>query len=358
METNHATYLTQAIRLAQRGAGFVHTNPMVGAVLVYRGKVITTGYHSRFGGPHAERRLLETAQKKYSKTILSHSILYVTLEPCSNEHKKTLPCLPLVVQSGIKQIVIGSVDPNPKERGRSIRQLKRHGIQITVGVAQVECDYLIRTFRKWITTQQPFVLAKTAVSLDGKITAPDKQYLSNSAALRRVHELRQEFSAIAVGANTIIQDHPRLTTRLPGRKKIHQPVKVIFDHHLTIPWGHPVLDDNTIIFCGPNTSIKIHRRLQDRGVTVLAVTTIQQALAELAQRQLPSLLVEGGAGLLTSFMNQRAIDEFYFLYTPQIFGETQLAYCGKLANSVTLSAPTTEMLDDNILIRGYANYKN
>lgn len=372
MEPNHQAYLTQAIQLARRGAGWVQTNPMVGAVLVYRGKVIATGYHAKFGGLHAERRLLNIAQKKYSKTILRQSTLYATLEPCSNEDKKTPPCLPLVLRSGIKQIVIGSTDPNPKESGRSIRQLKRHGIQVITGVAQVECDYLIRTFRKWITTQQPFVLAKTAVSLDGKITAPGpprqdetsclveagKQYLSNPAALRRVHELRQEFSAIAVGANTIIQDNPRLTTRLSSRKKIHQPVKVIFDHHLTIPWGHPVLDDNTIIFCGPNTSIKMHRRLQDRGVTVLAVTTIQQALAELAQRQLSSLLVEGGAGLLTSFMNQRAIDEFYFLYTPQIYGETQLAYCGKLVNSVTLSAPTTEILDDNILIRGYANYKN
>lgn len=357
METNHAAYLRQAIQLARRGAGWVQTNPMVGAVLVYRGKVIATGYHAKFGESHAERRLLQTAQKKYPKTVLQQATLYLTLEPCTNKHKKTPPCLPLVLQSGIKNIVIGSVDPNPTERGKSIRVLKRHGITVTVGVMQTECDYLIRTFRKWITTQQPFVLAKTAVSLDGKITAPGKQYLSNAAVLERVHQLRQEFSAIAVGVNTIIQDNPRLTTRLTNRKKrLHQPVKIILDHHLHTPATSRAVDERTIIFCGTNISARAQRRLQQRGASVVPVDTIHEVLQELARRQLPSVLVEGGAGVLTSFINQRAIDEFYFFYTPQIYGETQLAYCGKLVNNVTLSAPTTELFDDNILIRGYANY--
>ncbi len=355
METNHATYLKQAIQLAQRGAGWVGTNPMVGAVLVHHGKVIATGYHAQFGGAHAERRLLQTAQKKYSKIILRQSTLYVTLEPCSNLHKKTPPCLPLVLASGIKHIVIGSIDPNPNERGRSIKQLRRSGIQITVGVCKTECDYLIRTFCKWITQRQPYVLAKTALSLDGKITAPDQKYLSNSTALRRVHELRQEFSAIAVGANTIIQDQPSLTTRLAGKKHLHQPVKVIFDAHLITPATSKILDQHTIIFYhNPSHPLS---RYQKTGATLVQVKNVREALRVLAERNISSLLVEGGAGLLTSFINQRAIDEFYLLYSPQIFGASQLSYCGEINNRVTLSALTLESLGDNFLIRGYATYE-
>lgn len=362
MVTNSTTTQTpevvmrMAIQQARRGAGFVRTNPMVGAVLVYQGKVIASSYHAKFGEAHAERRALETALKKYSATVVKNSTLYVTLEPCSANHKKTPPCLPLILKSGIKQVFIGSVDPNPKESGRSGKQLRKHGVQVIVGVAQAECDYLIRTFRKWITTHQPYVLAKTALSLDGKITAPGKQYLSNATALRRVHELRQEFSAIAVGVNTIIHDNPRLTTRLPKQKKLHHPVKVIFDHALRTPQSSRALDERTIIFCGVQSQQSARRRLEQRGAVVVPIQDVREALLVLAERQLPSLLVEGGAGLLTSFINARAIDELYLLYTLQIFGAKQLAYCDKLDYSVTLSAPSTEQLEDNIVLHGYAKY--
>jgi diaminohydroxyphosphoribosylaminopyrimidine deaminase/5-amino-6-(5-phosphoribosylamino)uracil reductase len=353
--------MQQALALARRGAGFVNPNPMVGAVLVYNNKIIAQGYHAKFGGAHAERNLLRTALKKYSKTILAQAHLYLTLEPCSRTNKKTPPCLPLILNSGIKQVIIGSVDPHPQESGNSIKLLKKHGIKVNVGIKKNECDYLIRAFRKWSTTQQPYIIGKVALSLDGKITTPNNQrYLANKLALQRVHELRQECSAIMVGVNTIIHDNPKLNTRLSKKQlqqaQPHHPIKIILDHHLRTPVTSCCLDKNTIIVCSPSITKANYKKYQCLGVKILPVSNLKKILFLLGKRGFSSILVEGGASVLTSFINQRLIDEWWYFITPQLFGAQQLPVVGNLQYSVNLKNIQTESLGDNLLIKGDAQY--
>lgn len=362
--------MQRAITVARRGAGFVKTNPMVGAVLARGHRILAESYHARFGGPHAERRLIQHASKRFTRAQLRSATLYLTLEPCSR-FGKTPPCLDYIVQSGIRHIVIGSLDPNPREQGRSVRALRRAGRRVDIGVAKTDCDYLIRTFRTWIQTQKPYVLAKVGMSADGKITSiRTRRYITNAASLRCVHELRQEFAGIMVGVNTIIHDNPRLDTRLPQRR-LHQPIKIILDSRLRTPVSSRCLDSNTMIACLPDASDRRKRQLSRTGATIIEVQAnrapgkqlfdqidVQALLTELGQRGLSSILLEGGSFLFTTFINSRAIDEFSIFIAPELYGATHLPFTYALQYTVSLTQPHFEILDDNILLRGYASYSS
>lgn len=362
--TAQVDYMQRAIALARNGAGFVQSNPMVGALLVDRaGRVVAESYHARFGGPHAERRIFERVRRCAGGT------LYVTLEPCQHTGK-TPPCLDFILNSGVKRVVIGTPDPNPVNHGKSIRALRRAGITVDVGVAQAECDYLIRTFRKWITTQQPFVLAKVGMSVDGKITTSGAyHYITNELALRRVHELRQEFDMIMVGVNTIIQDNPRLNTRLP-KQRLHHPIKVILDSRLRTPPHSKALDERTIIVCLESATFQRKQALAKTGAEILTVPpnrhhgkllfdqlNLSVVLAELGARGYTSILVEGGSYVFTTLINLQAIDEFYIFLAPCLFGAARLPITYALHYDVYFPKPVFEQLGNNMLMRGYATYR-
>lgn len=373
-------FMHHAVQLARRGAGFVQTNPMVGVVLVHNHNIIAQGYHQRFGGKHAENIALTQALKKYPARVLKASTLYLTLEPCSRVGK-TPACLPLVLQSGIKKVIIGSKDPNPKERGRSIKQLQQAGIAVHVGVAQIECDYLIRTFKKWITTHKPYVLAKVGMSLDAKVTPPQhSRYITNQASLERVHELRQEFDAIMVGVNTILRDNPKLNTRLPRKQLLHHPLKIILDSRLRTPPRNAVVDANTLIVCLEGSDTQRQRNLERRGAEVMTIPAehrnnkqlfeqidVLELLRLLGQRSITSILLEGGSHMFTNFINDQAIDEWYIFMAPSLYGATHLPFTYALQQPVRLQSLQVEPClstaqeiragyEDNILIRGYAQY--
>ena len=364
----HETHMQVAIDQARKGAGFVESNPMVGAVLVHKNKVLAKSYHARFGGPHAEARLLTKARKKFSPQILRHATLYITLEPCTTTGK-TPACMPQVVDAGIKRVVIGSKDPNPKERGKSVRAMRKAGVEVTTGVLSAECDYLIRAYAKWITTGLPFVLGKVGMSLDGKITPPhNHRYITNTASLRRVHDLRQEFDSILVGVNTVIRDNPQLNTRLPISKLSH-PTKVILDSRLRTPTKSALLNGDTIIACFKGSSLSRKRALARRGADIIELppyTTgskqlfdtmnLERLLEELGQRGITSLLIEGGSYVFTTFINRRIIDEFHIFIAPHLYGATRLPFTYALQNTVEFEDIKVEQLDDNILVRGYAKY--
>lgn len=364
----HAPWMRRALILARRGAGFVNPNPMVGAVLVNRGRLIASSYHARFGGPHAEQRLLKNLTVRCTPAQLRSATLYLTLEPC-HRFGKTPPCVPLIITSGIRHVIIGSHDPNPNERGRSIRALRRRGITVNVGIERKQCDELIRTYAKWIQTQKPYVLAKVGMSLDGKITPkPAHYYITNPASLQRAHELRQECSCLMVGANTIIHDNPKLDTRLPGRR-LHHPIKIILDSRLRTPTTSRCLDERTIIACLPTASDHRKRQLLKTGASILEIPPsrvhgkllfdhidIETLLAELGQQGMSSILLEGGSFLFTTFINARAIDEFAIFIAAELYGATHLPFTYALKYSVTLKHPRMEQIDDNVFIRGYATY--
>lgn len=355
--------MRRAVQLARQGAGFVQSNPLVGSVLVgANGKILAESYHAKFGGPHAERRVLERVRHSRGAT------LYVTLEPC-NYTGKTPPCIDLVLRSGVKHVVIGSLDPNPLVHGQSVKRLRRAGIHVDLGVAGEECDYLIRAFRKWVITKQPYVLAKVGMSLDGKITSSGAyHYITNQLALQRVHELRQEFDIIMVGVNTIIHDNPRLNTRLPQRR-IHHPVKVILDSRLRTPPHSKALDEHCIIVCLESAPYHRKKALAKTGAEILVVPPNRQrskmlfeqlnlpvVLAELGARGHTSILLEGGSYVFTTFINQQAIDEFHIFLAPRLFGAARLPVTYALQYDVNFPQPIFEQLGNNMLMRGYATY--
>ncbi|HBY73392.1 MAG TPA: bifunctional diaminohydroxyphosphoribosylaminopyrimidine deaminase/5-amino-6-(5-phosphoribosylamino)uracil reductase RibD, partial [Candidatus Kerfeldbacteria bacterium] len=278
-------------------------------------------------------------------------------------------CLDLIIKSGVKKVVIGTLDPNPITHGKSVRALRRAPLTVEVGVAQADCDYLIRAFRKWITTQQPFVLAKVGMSVDGKITtAGAYHYITNELALRRVHELRQEFDILMVGVNTVIQDNPRLNTRL-AQKRLHHPVKVILDSRLRTPPHSKALDERAIIVCLESAAYHRKKALAKTGAEIITVPPNRQrgkmlfeqlnmsvVLAELGARGYTSILLEGGSYVFTTFINQLAVDEFYIFLAPYIFGAAKLPFTYALHYDVQFSQPVFEQLGNNILVRGYAIY--
>ena len=218
----------RALELARRGEGRVHPNPLVGAVFVRNGRVLSEGAHERFGGPHAEVHALKGLKKTAGAT------LYVTLEPCDH-FGKTPPCTRLLAGSGLRRVVVAMKDPDPRVAGRGIRRLKKSGLRVTLGVLEGEARRLNRHYIHWMKKKIPYVTAKTGQSLDGKIATRTghSRWITGSAARRRVHELRASSDAILAGVNTVLRDDPLLTVRLSGSHA--QPLKVILDTTLKTP---------------------------------------------------------------------------------------------------------------------------
>src|SRR5436305_2048569 len=221
-QSTHEKFMRAALAEAEKGSGTTSPNPAVGAVLVLRNRIIARGHHRRAGGDHAEIDCL----RKLADPIPADAILYVTLEPCSTRGR-TAPCANYIVERGVKRLVIGAVDPNPKHRGRAIGFLRSAGIEIDIGVLEEECARLNEAFNKWIVTGTPFVTAKCGMSLDGHLTRPpgESPWLTSRSSRRHAHKLRAMVDAIIVGAETIRRDNPRLTVR-EGRQGT-QPWRVI-----------------------------------------------------------------------------------------------------------------------------------
>lgn len=221
-------YMALALKEAEKGMGFVAPNPLVGAVIVKDDRIISKGYHKRFGDLHAERQAIKNADED-----ISGSTLYVTLEPCCHVGKQP-PCTEALIKSGIKKVVVGSLDPNPLVSGKGIALLRKEGLNVEVGILREECDALNERFIFYMTYKQPFVYLKYAMTLDGKIATKtgDSKWISNEHSRQSVQKLRQKCSAIMVGINTVLADNPRLTCRIPKGEAL---VRIVCDSQLKIP---------------------------------------------------------------------------------------------------------------------------
>ena len=238
MQSDDEKFMSRALLLAAKGEGRVSPNPLVGAVLVKDGKIIGEGCHEFFGGPHAEVNAIKDAESKGAST--RGSTLYITLEPCSHSGglKKTPPCVPLIIKSGIKRVAIAAEDKNPEVKG--IEQLKFAGIKVKAGVLAREAETQNEAFLKYISTGKPFVALKMAQSEDGKIgcTGKSNVRISGKEFDAYCHLLRNRYDAILVGVNTVIADNPQLTCRMKGGRN---PVRIIMDSHLRTPLNAKVL---------------------------------------------------------------------------------------------------------------------
>ena len=221
--------MRRAIELAKKGGGYVHPNPLVGCVVVNNGEIIAEGYHEKYGEYHAERNALLRC-----KSETKGASLYVTLEPCCH-YGKTPPCTEIIIEKGIKKVFVGILDPNPLVAGKGVKILQDAGIEVEVGLCEDEIRELNKVFLKYITTKHPYVIMKTAMTLDGKIAAftGDSRWVTNEESRKLVHELRSEMAAVIVGIGTVLADDPMLNVRLEGNP--HQPIRIVVDSNLRIP---------------------------------------------------------------------------------------------------------------------------
>lgn len=334
MADHDLLYMKRALELAARGRGRTSPNPMVGAVVVKDGRVIGEGWHQQAGGPHAEVFALEEAGE-----AARGATLYVTLEPCSI-FGRTPPCVPLVIQSGVTRVCIASRDPNPKVDGQGSAALRQAGLVVEEGLLEEESRNLNEVYNKHITTGQPFVLVKVAMSLDGAVAAQsgDARWISGAESRARTHQLRAEYDAILTGSGTVRADDPLLTARLEDPNP-RQPLRIILDSRGSIPLQARLVatakEFPTLLVTTEQAAPEKIDSLKGSGVEVLVLESRQghiplpELLSRLGQRGISGVMVEGGPTLVTAFINARLFDKLVFFMAPKLLGADALPfYCG------------------------------
>lgn len=383
-----------ALMLAEKGSGSVNPNPLVGAVIVKDNKIIGMGYHEKYGENHAERNAVKNALED-----VEGSTLYVTLEPCAH-YGKTPPCVDLVIEKKFKRVVIGMLDPNPLVAGKSIKKLQENNIEVLVGVKEEECKKLNEVFIKYITTKTPFVVLKSAASLDGRIATAggESRWITCDESRRDGHKLRNKYMGILVGINTVIADNPKLNCRIneselndesdllnyiqennlayaeglkfmSRNRKAVNPVRIIVDSHLRVPLNSEVISDgkDTIIgtIRGCNESKK--NELESMGVKIIETepkqgkVDLKKLIEKLSEEGIDSILIEGGGNINFSALEEGIVDKAIFYIAPKIIGgeKTKNSIGGngflKLDDAVRLKDTSYRKINDDFVIEGYVD---
>ncbi|HEX3890656.1 MAG TPA: bifunctional diaminohydroxyphosphoribosylaminopyrimidine deaminase/5-amino-6-(5-phosphoribosylamino)uracil reductase RibD [Verrucomicrobiae bacterium] len=343
-------FMRLALRLARRGCGATSPNPMVGAVLVKGGKIIGRGWHRRAGLPHAEIEALRDAQK------LGHNprgaVLYVTLEPCCT-HGRTPPCTDAIISAGIKRVVVGATDPNPKHAGKGFKILRGVGIEVVHGILSDECERLNEAFNHWIVRRTPFVTVKAAMTLDGKIATAggESKWITGEKARAHGMKLRQGSDAILAGVNTILADNPSLTFRaakspkskVQNRKQLR---RIVLDSMARTPLNAKVVGDEftalTTIVASKLAPKNRVARLAKRANVLVAPSRngkidLRWLMKKLGSENVASILVEGGGEVNASFLLGGFAQRVAFFYAPKILGgrDSRKAVAGDGAKSLS-----------------------
>ncbi len=324
LQSSHHEYLMdKALALALRARGMTSPNPMVGAVLVKNGRVIAEGYHRRCGEDHAEIIALKKAGHN-----AKGAVLYVTLEPC-HHFGRTPPCVDTVIEAQIKEVIIAHLDPNPLTSGKSVQKLRKAGIKVEVGVCEQECRRANEIFIKYMTKKIPFVVAKSAQSLDGKIALANgtSKWITSEQSREHARKIRDEFDAIMVGINTVLKDDPRLT----GVNKDHRLRKIVVDSSLKISpkaelFKSGMASDSYLLTTKKAEPAKM-KAFQEKGVNVIICpgrggqVDLTFGLRELAKKEISSVLIEGGASLIGSALKAGLVDKMHVYIAPKIIGD-------------------------------------
>ncbi len=317
-------YMKMALELAQKGKGMTSPNPVVGAVIVKDGEIIGTGFHEKYGEPHAERNAINN-----SKGSLKDATIYVTLEPCCHTGK-TPPCTDAIIESGISRVVLGARDPNPKVAGQGIEMLKKNGLQVDEGVTSEECKDINKVFFHYIRTGRPYVTMKYAMTMDGKIAAAsgDSKWITGEEAREHVHIERSYNKAIMVGKGTVLKDDPMLNNRTE-KGADRNPIRIICDTNLSIPVSSNIVktakDIETIIATASDDHKK-QKKLTDAGCQIINVNKkdgridLKHLMELLGQKGIDSILLEGGAEINWEMMNAGLINKVQTYIAPKLFG--------------------------------------
>lgn len=317
-----ARWMRRALRLAARGRGKTSPNPMVGAVIVTRGRLAGEGYHRRAGGPHAEVWALREAGP-----AARGASLYVTLEPCSY-HGRTPPCTEALIEAGLRRVVVACTDPNPLVNGKGVRRLRRSGIEVAVGVLEQEAQDLNAAYCKHVTTGLPLVSLKAAMSLDGKIATPSREskWITGVRARAEAHRLRARHDAVLTGVETVLADDPKLTVRM---SRGSTPLRVVADSRARTPAAARLLTADgrppviAVTRQAPQTRI---RRLERAGAEIWVIgssagkVNLRSLMKRLGRRGIQSVLVEGGGTLAAGALAARLVDRVYFFVAPKLIG--------------------------------------
>ncbi|HCC68298.1 MAG TPA: bifunctional diaminohydroxyphosphoribosylaminopyrimidine deaminase/5-amino-6-(5-phosphoribosylamino)uracil reductase RibD [Nitrospiraceae bacterium] len=360
---NKDIFMKRALALAARAKGRTSPNPLVGAVIVKGNKIIAQGYHRKAGTPHAEVIALKKAG-----TECKGATLYVNLEPCCHTEKKTPPCTRLIIESGVKKVVVAMIDPNPKVSGRGIKELKDAGLAVEVGVMEPEARELNEAFIKFITKKEPFVILKVAQSLDGKIATPagESRWITGEKAQNYVHKLRSSVDAVLVGIGTVLKDNPSLTSRIPGGR---DPYRIIIDSFLRIPLDAKVLihnsDAKTIIATTRDAEKEKINSLKAQRVNILVIKDIngkvdlKALMKELGKLDITSVMIEGGSSINASAFQSGIVDKVMFFTAPKIIGGRDAIssiggeFTGTLKNSIKMHNLKVKKIGEDILLEGY-----
>jgi len=354
------SHLRRALELAARGQGLVEPNPMVGCVIADGERILGEGWHGRFGGPHAEIESLRVAGPCAGTTM------YVTLEPCCHQGK-TPPCTEAVIRAGIGRVVIAQRDPFPEVDGGGIGKLEEAGIQVEVGMLQEEAGYLNAPYLKLVTTGRPWIIAKWAMTIDGKIASRTgtSQWISSEASRAVVHRLRGRVDAVMVGRNTAQTDDPLLTARPPGPRTA---TRIVLDTGASLSPDSQLVrtaaEVPVLIAAADRAPAENRQRLTEAGCDVLLLTgqtpaeRLDQLLDELGRRQMTNVLVEGGARLLGSLFDLGAIDEVHAFIATKLIGgaDAPSPLAGKglaeMSQAVQLASPEVDVLDGDVHVHG------
>jgi diaminohydroxyphosphoribosylaminopyrimidine deaminase/5-amino-6-(5-phosphoribosylamino)uracil reductase len=355
-------WMDRALTLAERGRGYVEPNPLVGAVIVREGKVVGEGWHQRFGQAHAEINALAAAGDK-----APGATLYVTLEPCCHQGK-TPPCTEALLRAGIRRVVAAMMDPFPQVAGQGATCLRAGGIAVEFGLKETEARRLNAPYLKLLATGRPYVHAKWAMTLDGKIATRtgDSKWISNDASRRRVHELRGRMDAIVIGIGTALADNPRLTVRPPGPRT---PVRIVLDSRGRLSpsslLAETARDTPTLIVTAGDVPAERTEALRATGCVLLSLPgeqgrpALPALLDQLGRQRMTNVLVEGGAEVLGSFLDARAVDEVHVFLAPKLLGgaaaRTAVAGQGmdKVAQALTLADWHVEAVNGDVLFHGW-----
>ncbi|OGX07117.1 MAG: riboflavin biosynthesis protein RibD [Omnitrophica WOR_2 bacterium GWA2_37_7] len=361
-KNNDKFFMQQAIGLALKAKGNTSPNPVVGAVIVKNGKVVSSGYHRRCGGDHAE----VIALKKANGEDIKGATLYVTLEPC-NHWGNTPPCVDSVIESGISEVVIAIKDPNPLTNGRSINKLRSAKLKVRVGVLAEEAAAINEAFIKHVKFGMPFVVAKCAQTLDGKIAAASghSKWITSSKTRDYTHKLRDEFDAILVGSNTVLKDDPGLN----GSKKSKKIKKIVLDSGLKISKNASLFKgvdlNDCIIATTKRASPDKLKQFVSNGVDVIVCPDVKGRVdmkwlfKELAKRKILSILIEGGAKVIGSALKADLVDKMQIIIAPKIIGDDKAlsSIVGmnvlNVNKAIELEKVNIKKINKEIMVEGY-----
>ncbi len=368
---NDELYMKRALDLAARSRNQTSPNPRVGAVMVKGGNIISEDFHRKPGTPHAEALVIAKAGEK-SKG----SLLYVNLEPCCHTEKRTPPCTKAIIRAGIREVVIGMMDPNPKVSGKGMLELQKAGIAVRSGILEKEAKKLNETYTKYITTGQPFVILKIAMTLDGKIATPEGQskWITSDKARHVVHQLRRSVDAILTAIGTVKADDPELTVRIRGGKS---PQRIIIDPDLEIPLNAKVLQlppqtvliaRKSVVSSQQSVVAEKEKALSDKGIQIIEYdgdkVHLPWLMKKLGEREITSVLIEAGSSLNSYALEAGIVDKAMFFIAPKIIGGSKSfpAVGGRtfrrLEEAHLLRDVRVKRVGEDILIEGYLHKNN